>query len=84
MPLLQVLLSLLLVVCMAAARPQLPDPLLGSGARDEYHPATHLVVEVPAVPQLGFPDDKLGFFGEVYDTPHHVPGGTLNPHHTHA
>ena len=41
---------------LASARPQFSDPLLDpAGARDEFHPATHLVVEVPAVPKLGFP-----------------------------
>lgn len=73
-------LALMLAVAavgMSSARPQFSDPLFSDplldplGAREEFHPATHLVVEVPAVPQLGFPDNKLGFFGEVYDTPHH-------------
>ena len=65
-------------VSMSSARPQFPDPLLDPlGAREEFHPATHLIVEVPAVPQLGFPDSDLGFFGEVYATPHHVHAGTI-------
>ena len=68
-------------VSMSSARPQFPDPLLDPlGARDEFHPATHLVVEVPAVPQLGFPDSDLGFFGEVYATPHHLPSGMAFGH----
>ena len=39
---------------LASAHPQFSaDPLLDPvGARDEFHPATHLVVEVPAVPKV--------------------------------
>ena len=66
-------------VGMSSARPQFSDPVFSDplidpvGAREEFHPATHLVVEVPAVPGLGFPDNKLGFFGEVYAHPHFPP-----------
>ena len=49
-------LALAFAIGLASARPQFSDPLLDApGARDEFHPATHLVVEVPAVPKLGFP-----------------------------